>query len=356
MNDFTVKIKPLTPIWTGDSEKKNDVLRETGILGSLRWWYEALIRGLGGTACDPTNTACNDETHCDACELFGCTGWARKFKLEIKGGEKIDQIKIGTRKKHKGKNNTFYHLTRSVDGFMAKESILFTFIPLRNISNSEWFLLNSTLKIIENFGAIGAHTSQGNGVIKIIENNLPSYNEVFSPVKFKEDKSKNQLINLNDFFFYKYQLEFKRDISKLIQNQIFWTHDPEHDNFRDNWDVWKNYWDCYDFLPITFHIRDALRPLEDNRERRHSMFGTGGRNATGSKIFVSHGYRIDPKTVEIRIWGYNNDEKLKNKIKNELETRIINYLFSSKETTDNILENCVLIKETEGKELVGGLQ
>lgn len=63
MREYTVKIKPLTPLWTGDAERKSGTLRETGIIGSLRWWYEALIRGLGGTACDPTvkesNTKCN---------------------------------------------------------------------------------------------------------------------------------------------------------------------------------------------------------------------------------------------------------------------------------------------------------
>lgn len=55
MNKYTVKIKALTPIWTGDADGKNTTLRETGIIGSIRWWHEALIRGLGGTACDPTS-------------------------------------------------------------------------------------------------------------------------------------------------------------------------------------------------------------------------------------------------------------------------------------------------------------
>jgi len=55
MEEYTVKIKALTPLWTGDAERKSNKIRETGIIGSLRWWYEALIRGLGGNACDPTN-------------------------------------------------------------------------------------------------------------------------------------------------------------------------------------------------------------------------------------------------------------------------------------------------------------
>lgn len=53
MDQFSIRIKPLTPLWTGNEKRESKVLRETGILGSLRWWYEAVVRGLGGKACDP---------------------------------------------------------------------------------------------------------------------------------------------------------------------------------------------------------------------------------------------------------------------------------------------------------------
>jgi len=41
------------------------------------------MRGLGESACDPTNTRCKDEDHCNACELLGCSRWARKFRLKV---------------------------------------------------------------------------------------------------------------------------------------------------------------------------------------------------------------------------------------------------------------------------------
>ncbi len=128
MNEYVVEIKSRALIWTGDENRKmSSILRETGILGSIRWWYEAMIRGLGGTACDPTNTKCNGENHCVACELFGCTGWARKFKLQI-------------------------------DVINASEKIIFNFIPLREIRDVEWALLNLTLHLIAKYGAIGGKT------------------------------------------------------------------------------------------------------------------------------------------------------------------------------------------------------
>lgn len=85
-----IKLKTLTPIWTGGIETgRMDRLHETGIIGSLRWWYEAIVRGLGGSACDPTEHSCIYDPEkpnnglCDVCQIFGATGWRRRFRLEI---------------------------------------------------------------------------------------------------------------------------------------------------------------------------------------------------------------------------------------------------------------------------------
>lgn len=141
MDEFVVKIKPVTPIWTGDENRKNTTLRETEILGSLRWWYEALIRGLGGTACDPTKTKCEEKKHCDACELFGCTGWARKFRLEA--------IKL------------------------YDNSINLKFIKMRKMEDVEWALLQKVLIVISKYGALGGKIAESQfGVIQIEKTNL----------------------------------------------------------------------------------------------------------------------------------------------------------------------------------------
>jgi CRISPR-associated protein Cmr1 len=95
-----------------------------------------LVRGLNGNACDPTDTKCEDRNHCVVCELFGCTGWARKFRFEVldeNSGTKTDQIK---------QNQTF--------------SLCFT--PLRPILVEEWIILDATLRLIVEYGAIGGKT------------------------------------------------------------------------------------------------------------------------------------------------------------------------------------------------------
>jgi CRISPR-associated protein Cmr1 len=87
---LSVTLRTLTPIWTGGVETgKMDRLHESGVIGSLRWWYEAIVRGLGGAACDPTEHACLFDPEkpnnglCDVCQLFGATGWRRRFSLQI---------------------------------------------------------------------------------------------------------------------------------------------------------------------------------------------------------------------------------------------------------------------------------
>lgn len=53
-----IKLKTLTPLWTGGVDGRCDRVHETGIIGSLRWWYEAIVRGPEGWACDPTDNGC----------------------------------------------------------------------------------------------------------------------------------------------------------------------------------------------------------------------------------------------------------------------------------------------------------
>ncbi|SDX84694.1 CRISPR-associated protein, Cmr1 family [Acetomicrobium thermoterrenum DSM 13490] len=345
MEQFIVQIKPLTPLWTGDVNKECCTLRETGIIGSLRWWYEALIRGLGGSACDPTNSKCDEKYHCDACELFGCTGWARKFKLEVKiddGAKSICEAKIGTRDKRKLKSG-YKYLVRKTKGIIFNSAPL-KFLPLREISEGEWNLLNKTLYIISNYGALGASTSQGNGVISITNNSLP-HSQSLIPI----DKSQKvqELPKLDNFFFYKFNIKFNNNILELINSKVFWTHSKDHSEYKEDWRSWTDVWDKYNFLPIAFHIRDSIRHLENDRDKRHKIFGEAGK---GSTVFVSHGYRVDDKTVEVRIYGYSKDN-VKDKIKCELKTKIKDKLFSSN-SYNNSLSNCTLKYSKNGKDLL----
>lgn len=139
------RLKALTDIWTGDDERENDYLILTGLVGSIRWWFEVLVRGLGGKVCDPTSEVrCPAQKkqphefchHCVVCELFGCTGWARKFRLMV-----VDE------------NN---QVIRSQ--IRAGQVFTLRFIPLRLILPEEWCLLDATLRLIADYGSMGGKT------------------------------------------------------------------------------------------------------------------------------------------------------------------------------------------------------
>lgn len=153
------KLKALTPMWTGGVERNdNSILHLTGIKGSIRWWYEVLIRGLAGYACDPSedNKRCTLELKklkelkkegkteeealnsliCPACQMFGCTNWGGKFILRIE-------------------DNSESVITRQI-----KRGGPFTlkFIERKILTLCEKKLLPATIKLIVEYGAIGGKT------------------------------------------------------------------------------------------------------------------------------------------------------------------------------------------------------
>jgi CRISPR-associated protein Cmr1 len=146
MTSIEFKLKALTDIWTGDVNRQGNRLIATGLLGSIRWWFEVLVRGLGGKACDPTlsgvrcpassKTPSEPGHHCVVCELFGCTGWARKFRFEV-----LDE----NRRPKPAQIN-------------AKDIFILRFTELRPIRKEEWCLLDLTLRLIAEYGAIGGKT------------------------------------------------------------------------------------------------------------------------------------------------------------------------------------------------------
>jgi CRISPR-associated protein Cmr1 len=89
---MTIQLRIVAPIFTGGIKAESECIHATGILGSLRWWYEALVRGFGGRACDPSTAECvygEDEPDagiCEACRVFGATGWKRRFRLGLLAG------------------------------------------------------------------------------------------------------------------------------------------------------------------------------------------------------------------------------------------------------------------------------
>jgi CRISPR-associated protein Cmr1 len=165
-----ITLKTLTPLWTGGVDGICDRVHETGIIGSLRWWYEALVRGLGERACDPTARTgrCQDDRHCVACDLFGCTGWARRFRLQLDTGRlaypqrhKRDLLKF----KPPGRNTGWYYGAGQLA--IDDAGIGGQLIVLRDEDYGVANEVLATMQLAATWGGIGARTQHGYGVVRV---------------------------------------------------------------------------------------------------------------------------------------------------------------------------------------------
>ena len=184
------KLRTLTPLWLGDIDRNSGVPKESGLLGSLRFWYEGLLRSHGIHACDPTGEGkerCEGYDCCDACMLFGATGYARRFRLEVEGlgptglfftvsqamagasgrflwrifgGEETG----GKRWKDKEGNVTFEFGVKAL--WSPKP---FTITLYARPPDQEWVIprIAFLLQIVSRMGGIGAKTQYGFGQVKL---------------------------------------------------------------------------------------------------------------------------------------------------------------------------------------------
>ena len=204
-----IKLKTLTPLWTGGVDGTMIRLHETGIIGSLRWWYEVIVRGLGGWACDPSEHGCPDKEGriCDACALFGATGIKRAFRIDWDHPENpsVDRrLKIRTTS-----NNRGWFLGR---GLFSQniEGILLSTRFLDWISQDEMLqMLGCSLSLADKWGGLGARTQQGYGVTEIqtspdlnIRSALITYDKLQKRASRRSGIG-HELPKLNEFFFAK---------------------------------------------------------------------------------------------------------------------------------------------------------
>ncbi len=194
-----IRLRTLTPLWTGGVDRTPDRLHETGLIGSLRWWYEALVRGLGGYACDPTSEVpearCAFDTKayehakdkgqseaeaikaglhqvCPVCYLFGTTGWARLFQLRSIGEVSTTSLHFRTTLKlnRNWLQNVLGGQDKSLEGKKIPYGVLrFQIIPRRHDAEYAITQLALILRFAADYGGIGAKTQYGFGQFALID-------------------------------------------------------------------------------------------------------------------------------------------------------------------------------------------
>lgn len=296
MYPITIKIKTLTPIWTGGVNRKCDRLHETGILGSLRWWYEAIVRGLGGYACDPTDESikCKEydlkrgpKSVCAACYLFGCTGWARKFRFEIRGD---NSNKLGALVQQR---------------IRANQTLWLVFRPIRPVNLEEITLLWKTVQLIAKYGAMGGRTA-------------------FKP---SEIAKKNRRKHHQDFGLLAMQSTVPTALSTKPQIERYVRRFRPCGNGDGEWQNLENFWFVSKALTRDKHneivgrdnmgriaastdiFLSGFTSMEKGRFTKHQKQQTKEQNAASKKIFSFHTNDWE------RTFGYTKEGQLDHVIK-----------------------------------------
>lgn len=297
-----ITAQALTPLWTGGVETgKVDRIHETGILGSMRWWMEALVRGVGGDVIDPSQgqgSGFDEEKFersqaptewerlraaglCDVSQLFGATGWRRRFRLEIEDQTQADtslKSRIAanrsyTRKNGQIKTPTWYF----PEDNKSKPRIGKLVFHIQTLHpHFDPAIIGGLIQFMADWSAIGARSQMGFGVIKIDDriDTTPLYN-------WLKDRAGNKyypsLPSLRNMFLARIEV-------------------PNTD------------------IVHTFNLKYDLRRLFASDESlRHFVMGTAHGNRVASKIKVSHAYG-DGNGI-VRVWGWmpeQADQKVQN--------------------------------------------
>lgn len=304
MADLVVRIRSLTPLWTGGVGGTMDRLHETGILGSLRWWYEAIVRGLGNEACDSTsNDKCRYEENrgsperqlCHACYVFGTTGWKRRFSLEIVE----DQTRpIWT-------SSSFLNVCPSgrKRGWYLPPGRMGEFTLKLRGEDPALQQMASLLLFLEHWGHLGAKPQLGYGIFEIMNRQ--------ELLKWARGHRWNagsgapdeRLPNLRRFGFFRYKF--------LPDQKDWWVEVPGLNKGETKTRV-QQLVSNYNIVPVSpaFKNEWRFRRWQGNHRDEQWIFGTTRWRRdhdtvrVRSKIAVSWAYTLDGREWEVRGWAW----------------------------------------------------
>ena len=125
-----------------------------------------MLRGSGVYACDPSRGTCVYEVNkglasiCQACQLFGCTGYSSRVRIEVEGGGGPGELKELRLSNPGNQPHRGWRIPPT-----CTSSFRLKIVPLfRTGADTEGLAL--TFRLIEKYGAFGAKTSHGQGVVK----------------------------------------------------------------------------------------------------------------------------------------------------------------------------------------------
>lgn len=289
-----IRLKTLTPLWTGGAKGTCDRLHETGIIGSLRWWYEAIVRGLGGEACDPSQGGCiydpdkSNNGLCDVCQVFGATGWRRRFRVEVVENKTEpawnpppDMLNVRPPDRTRG-----WYLP---PGRMGAFTLRFSG------DDKTLSLLAALFLFLERWGSLGAKPQLGYGVVEIVNRReVKTWADDWQWKKMENEKDDSNLPDLRQFGFFRYRFQ--------PSSPGWWTKVSGMERVATKVRPIVN---NYRTIPIAPALKNEWRfhGWQGSRDDEREIFGSLRPKRMRSKVAVSWAYPRDDGW-EVRGWAW----------------------------------------------------
>jgi len=223
MQTVIINLRALTPLWTGGYKKQKgmDKINPSNILGWLRYWAEAIERiynpELKSEPCkitdddidrleliddvELTNKTLGELGLCNICYVYGTTGWAKRFYMDISAGNgkmlNFDNKLIPSGREHKNRSGGW----PLKGGYIGEFNITISYLE-EETSILPYIII--PVKIISKFASFGGNTSNGNGAVCEVENNnnfgRAIIEKFFSDNRKIDYSNKSQVPNLLDMF------------------------------------------------------------------------------------------------------------------------------------------------------------
>lgn len=334
METMEIKLKTLTPIWTGGVETgQMDRLHETGIIGSLRWWYETIVCGLGGDVCVATSDNPNDRCQFDAkayektkniedgltnvcpvCRLFGCTGWKRRFELHISATQSVP-FWLATKDRPTKFNHWWLsEIYQTEQSNVALGQLTLHFRWMRGYGTLHQ-IMQALVSLVSQLGGLGAKPQYGFGIVSYAE--AYSISQSLAIVKqnlISPSPPKNlrgQYPTISDYWSLHCNIP-QSDADKQFR-QVSVVGNPQ------SFEQYKTV-----LLPVSFDIRYKLPGSSDKGLRQayrlqkgkmltRQLFGTlkgSEKDKRASSVFVSHLYKENDyePDYQLRVWAFAKSE------------------------------------------------
>ena len=286
---YTLQFETITPIWTGDADEKSHLrLLETGIVGSLRWWAEAIARAAGH---DVEVSSISNPIE----QVFGNTEGRRQFRIVIRRSELVpNEVQVPTfLPPPDEKGRVTFRLPKlskptedSVWEFGSQAQFGRFQIELTLATPEMAERIFALIDYASRWGGIGARQQSGCGLIRIVDPKPDFHSQ--SPEEILDawfggrvgSTPTHELPTLTEFFFQEFAVP------------------PECPPIED---FTPQHW--------PFLLRQRIRRAFDGwpqQNLRHRLCGEGGSEPHGAHIFISFPFQrtIDDAGRVVRVRGW----------------------------------------------------